>query len=242
MRTVDMVKAELVKIRHTSYWYIHIFTPVVGAILFLFYFTIYKDIDVYQKLNLIFELTAMIFPLLIGVIVGLTIYQEEKAAYFQIILVVPNRWKAILAKLIVLYFSGVASLIALYALFFVGCIIEQINNIPLLLLLQTILGLAFCNLIIYAFHIFISLKFGFGISMLIGVFECLQCILYSNIELQKVWKYIPFAWSIYWIKDIFEGRLLENIMQWSVPVVFTIIILFAIMFWFSRWERRKRYD
>ena len=138
MKTIAMVRAELVKLRHTSYWYIHTIIPILGAALFVLYFTLYKNVDEYQRLSFILELTAMIFPLMIGVIVGLIILQEEKASHFQIMLSVSKRWNVIFAKLLVLYLSGIFSLIMMYILFAVGIKFEQISNVPWLLLLQAV--------------------------------------------------------------------------------------------------------
>lgn len=242
MRIVTSIRAERIKLYHTPYWGIHILTPVLGAILFVFYFLYYKNVDKYQKLNLILELTEMVFPILISAIVGLNISQEEKASQFQNILIVPKRKNAILAKLFILYFSGLISLVILYTLFVIGVNMNQSKAIPVVLLLQTVLGLAFCNFIIYAFHIFLCLKFGLGISLFFGVFECLQCILYSNIELHGLWRYIPFAWSMNWIQDVFYNRLADHILQWLGVLVLTAIILILIIYWFTRWEGRKNHE
>ena len=78
--------------------------PLMGAILFVFYFISYSSVDEYKKLKLITELTAVVFPLLISVIVGLNILQEEKACKFK------HCWLFVtgenpLAKLSVLYLS-----------------------------------------------------------------------------------------------------------------------------------------
>ena len=242
MKTIAMVRAELVKLRHTSYWYIHTIIPILGAALFVLYFTLYKNVDEYQRLSFILELTAMIFPLMIGVIVGLIILQEEKASHFQIMLGVSKRWNVIFAKLLVLYLSGIFSLIMMFILFAVGIKFEQISNVPWLLLLQAVLGLGACNLIIYIVHLLLSLKLGLGASMIWGVFECLQCILYSNIELHGVWWYIPFAWPIHWIQDVFLGKIFEHGGRWIVVMVLTFLFFFVLIYWFSKWEGRKNYE
>ena len=72
--------------------------------------------------------------------------------------------------------------------------------------------MAFCNLIIYILHLFLSFKFGLGLSLFWGVFESLQCILYSNIELKGVARYIPFAWSMNWVQDILSR---QNFQLWK---------------------------
>lgn len=242
MSMIVLIRSELVKLWHTPYWAIHVLVPLIGAILFIFYFVFYSSVDGYEKLKLITELTAMVFPLLISVIVGLNVSQEEKSSHFQTMLAVPNRCKMLLAKLSVLYLSGVISLSALYALFAIGTSISNTEDLPWTVMLQAILGLAFGSFVIYTLHLFLSLKFSLGISLFLGVLECLQCILYSNIELQGIWRYIPFAWSVNWIQDAFSGRLIEHGLEWIVIVVLTDCTLVAVLFWFSHWEGRKNYE
>lgn len=242
MSMIVSIRSELVKLWHTPYWAIHVLVPLIGAILFIFYFVFYSSVNGYEKLKLITELTAMVFPLLISVIVGLSVSQEEKSSHFQTMLTVPNRCKTLLAKLSVLYLSGVISLVALYALFSIGASISITEVFPWTFMLQAVFGLAFGSFVIYTLHLLLSLKFGLGISLFWGVFECLQCILFSNIELQGIWRYIPFAWSVNWIKDVFSGRLVEHGLEWIVIAVLTDCILVAVLFWFSHWEGRKNYE
>ena len=239
MRMIALIRADFLKQRHTSYWGIHTAIPIVGAILFVFYFLLYQKVDEVKKLRLLLELTAMVFPLLISIIVGLNSTLEEKASHFQSLLAVPNRRKMLLAKFISLYISGIFSLALLFMLFAIGVGIAGTGMFPWGLLIQSVLGLAIGSFIIYALHLFLSLKFGLGISLFLGVFECLQCILYSNIELRDLWRYIPFSWSVNWVHDVLYGRLAANTTQWILIVALSVGILLAILCWFSRWEGRK---
>ena len=242
MNMITSVHADLIKLRHTPHWAIHVVVPLLGSLMFIFYFVHYGSVEEYKKIKLVLELTATIFPLLISVIVGLNVSQEEKAAYFQNLLVAPDRAKIFLAKLSVLYLSGVISLFVLYGIFSMGIAIWDNGNLPWTLLLQGVPGLALGSFVLYIFHLFLNVKFGLGISLFWGVFECLQCILYSNIELHGLWRYIPFAWSENWILDVFNGRLAENKLEWGMIAVLTCGILLAVVFWFSSWEGRKNYE
>lgn len=239
MRMIALIRADFLKQRHTSYWGIHIAIPIVGAILFVFYFLLYQNVDELKKLRLLLELTAMVFPLLISIIVGLNITQEERASHFQSLLAVPDRRKILLAKFTALYLSGIFSLALLFTLFSIGAEISRAGIMPWGLLTQSVLGLAIGNFVIYALHLFLSLKFGLGISLFWGVFECLQCILYSNIELHGLWRFIPFSWSVNWVHDVLYGRLATNTVQWILIAALSVGILLTILHWFSCWEGRK---
>ena len=108
--------------------------------------------------------------------------RKKRASHFQNLMMVPERKKILLAKFTALYLSGISSLVLLLLCCDWGGN-EPDRNDPLEVADATVLGLAMNSLVIYALHLFFSLKFGLGLSVFLGVFECLQCILYSNIEL-----------------------------------------------------------
>lgn len=192
---------------------------------------------------MILELTATIFPLLISVVVSLNVLLEEKASHFQILLGVPNRYKAVLTKLAVLYGAGVTALFCLFLVFLLGVHFLRIDDtVQFNMLVKAAAGMAFCNLIIYALHLFLSFRFGLGISLFWGVFESLQCILYSNIELKGIGRYIPFAWSMNWVHDVMNNVLSIHGREWIGIVVLTIGGVLLTLLWFSHWEGRKNYE
>lgn len=236
MRTIALIRADFMKQRHTPYFCIHSVIPVTGAILFVFYFLYYQNVDELKKICFLLELTAMVFPLLISIIVGLNIMQEERASHFQNLMMVPERKKILLAKFTALYLSGISSLVLLFTLFVIGVGMSQTEMIPWRLLMQSVLGLAMNSLVIYALHLFFSLKFGLGLSVFLGVFECLQCILYSNIELHGLWRYIPFSWSVNWVHDVLNGRLVSNTVQWILIAVLSVGFLWVMVFLSKRYE------
>ena len=237
------VHSELVKVKHTPFWTIHLCLPVVGALLFVVYYILYGNTADYKKLKMILELTATVFPLLISVIVSLNIVLEEKASHFQTLLGVPNRYKVMLTKLVVLYGIGITALFCLFLIFLLGVHFVGIaNTIQLSMLVKAAAGMAFYNLIIYALHLFLGFRFGLGISLFWGVFESLQCILYSNIELNSMGRYIPFAWSMNWVHDVMNGRLSAHATEWIWIAVLTIGGVLLTLLWFSHWEGRKNYE
>lgn len=229
--------------KHTPFWTIHFCVPVVGSLLFFAYYLLYDSTADSKKLKMILELIAMVFPLLISVIVGLNVILEEKASHFQRLLAVPNRNKIILAKLVFLYGSGIFALFALLLLFLIGIYLFGMSNtVGLEMLIGAAAGIAFCNLIIYILHLFLSFKFGLGLSLFWGVFESLQCILYSNIELRGIVRYIPFAWSMSWVQDILNQQFFSCRTEKIWIVALTIGGLLLTLLWLSYWEGRKNYE
>lgn len=228
---------------HTSFWAIHFCVPVMGALLFLAYYSQYASTEDSKKLKMILEITTTFFPLLISVIVGLNVALEEKASHFQTLLAVPNRHKNMLAKLTYLYSSGVFALFFLFLLFVIGIhLLGMADTVQLGMLIGAAAGMVFCNLIIYILHLFLSFKFGLGLSLFWGVFESLQCILYSNIELKGVARYIPFAWSMNWVQDILSRQIFNYGTEKIWIAALTTGGLLLTLLWFSHWEGRKNYE
>lgn len=243
MGFIYAVRSEQEKTKHTPFWPIHFCVPVIGALLFLVYYFQYGSTADSKKLKIILEITTTFFPLLISVIVGLNVALEEKASHFQTLLAVPKRHKNMLAKLTYLYGSGVFALFFLFLLFVIGIyLLGMADTVQLGTLIGAAAGIAFCNLIIYILHLFLSFKFGLGLSLFWGVFESLQCILYGNIELKGIARYIPFSWSMNWVQDILNRQIFTHVTEWARIVIFTTGGLLLILFWFSHWEGRKNYE
>lgn len=243
MGFVHAVHSERVKVKHTLFWVIHLCVPVAGAFLFLIYYLLYGSTADVKKLKMILELTATVFPLLISAIVSLNVILEEKASHFQTLLAVPSRTKIMLAKTAFLYGAGLFAMFGLFFSFGIGVHLFGIADaLSFGTLIKAAAGIALCNLIIYMLHLFLSFKFGLGFSLFWGVFESLQCILYSNIELKGIARYIPFAWSMNWIRDSLDHQLFAHRTQWIWISAWTIGALLLILLWFSHWEGRKNYE
>lgn len=237
------MRSELVKLRHTALLPIHIFVPIVGAMLFASYFHLYNYQPDYNKYKLMFEITATFFPILISIITGLNTFMEEHTAHSQPILSVPNRKIVFCGKFFILLSGGVLSLICLVLLFSILVAIQRLSaNTPYVMLSEMILALAFGNFILYIFHLFIGFKFGLGPSLFLGVFESLQVIMYSNIVLTGVWKYIPFAWAIDLSHYVLDGKLSLHKNEIFIMGILTIIAFIAMNFWIAQWEGRKNND
>ena len=243
MGFIYAVRSEQVKTKHTPFWAIHFCIPAIGALLFLAYYSQYGSTADSKKLRMILEITTTFFPLLISVIVGLNVALEEKASHFQTLLAVPNRHKNMLAKLTYLYGSGVFALFFLFLLFVVGIhLLGMADTVPLGMLIGAAAGMSFCHLIGYILHLFLSFKFGLGLSLFWGVFESLQCILYSNIELKGIARYIPFSWSMNWVQDILSRQIFNYGTEKIRIVALTTGGLLLTLLWFSHWEGRKNYE
>lgn len=239
MNLERMIGSECYKLRHTIWGWIHLWMPLMGALVFLSYFMLYEGEEPYRKWNLVLEITAMFFPILISVVVGIAVSVEEKNCNLQTMLALPGRKKVLLAKLIVLYGAGMGAVTVLFLILGMGIFVKGITTIALKSIFAAVAGLVFWNLFIYIFHLFLQLKFGLGVSLVWGVFECLQCILYSNVELNGNWRLLPFSWSVSWVHDVLRGEVAMYLWEWGICVGITAVALLGMLQWFARWEGRK---
>ncbi len=243
MNLMSSMRSELYKIRKCSFLLIHMVVPILATIVFLFYFMMYNDVSEINRFTLICDVTALIYPMLISIVIGINIGMEEKAGCFQNLFTVLSRRKALLGKFVVLYGFGILALFLLFGTFyFVLIITNRVEILAFSLILQTIVGLAFGNLIIYILHLYLNMRFGIGASLFWGVFESLQIIMYSNIELQGAFRYIPFSWGVNITHDILQGDVMTNIVQWIVIAMITILAIGLVIVWFQNWEGRKFSD
>ena len=243
MGVIDAIRSEREKVKHTSFGMLHLCLPILGESIFIIYYFFYCNMEDEKKLKMILELTATVFPLLISGIVSLNITLEERAAHFQTLLAEPSRCNIIIAKLMYIYCMGIFALFILFLLFILGLhLLEIADTLQVAILIKAVLGIACCNFIIYILHLFLSFKFGLGVSLFWGVFESLQCILYSNVELKGMARYIPFSWSINWIQDILQYQFSVHITEWIWIAMLTLGSVVLILLWFSHWEGRKNYE
>lgn len=97
-----------------------------------------------------------------------------------------------------------------------------------------------CHFIRVAF--IFEFEIWYGNFCFLGVFESLQVIIYSNVELKGIFVYIPFAWQMNWMKDILNGSARDHLVQWLICTCITAVAIILLCFWFSYWEGRKNYE
>lgn len=234
-----MVCSECLKLKNTAFCRIHIGMPLLAALVFLAYYFLYGTKGPYTKWNLMLEILSIFLPVLIGVVVGIGISVEEKNGNLQTLLALPGRKRILLAKLAVLYGAGMVALLGLFLILVMGISLKGSVTIALKRIVVVFAGLFLCNLFPYIMHLFLQLKFGLGVSLVWGVFECLQGILYSNVELSGAWRLIPFSWSVCWVYDSLQGQLVAHLREWGISTGITVMALWGILQWFVRWEGRK---
>ncbi|MBU3092182.1 lantibiotic immunity ABC transporter MutG family permease subunit [Clostridium sp. CF011] len=240
------IKSDFYKLRHTSIPWIHLLIPLAGAIMFLAYYRL-SSFDAVKKISGYLETLAIAFPLLIGIISGIVIEQEEQAGNFQTLLCsTKSKCTTYLSKLIVLLLLGSFSIILAVGTFALG-----FQTMPNIFYLKAAGALVIGNMFLYILHVFISLQFGKGASTGLGVFESLVSALMLTGLGDRVWHFIPCAWSVRfcdnlvveWAKYSTSAFAVVDTKQGVFIMLFTVCIAsVASLFWFKRWEGRKSYE
>lgn len=240
------VKSDFYKLRHTSILWIHLFIPLAGAFIFLLYYHMTGKNSI-TDIGTYLEVLAIALPLLIGLISGMVIEQEEQTGNFQVLLAT-SKFKntTYLSKLIILLLLGSFSIILAVGTFALGF---HVVTYPVYL--KAVAALVIGNIFLYILHVFISLQFGKGASTGLGVSESLISALMITGLGNNIWHFIPCAWAVR-----FCDYLVFKLVYPSASAVVAIdseqglfIMLFAIciafvasLFWFRKWEGRKSYE
>lgn len=195
------IKSEVVKLRHTPIFLLHIIVPLLGGLLFAMYFHLYSgQQSITQRLNLILQATSAFFPLAISIAVSLGINLEEEGHFQALFVGMESKSKLIIAKLILFLGMGAVAIVILFLpiLFSVAVMDQELSISVLNTVLYSYVYLILGNIVTYIIHFWLSLKSGLGASVITGVLESLIVILFSNLPLKLVisWEYIPWAWAV----------------------------------------------
>ena len=243
------VQSECIKLRHTAISWLHLIIPLVGAAVFSLYFLIYSQVTNDQKMALVLELTASIFPIIISVICGMMVNLEEKAGNFQVMLSNKNgRIIPYFSKLITAVMLGGIATTLLVSFTLLGLTLISTDPVPYGKIVFATLGMYLGSIPLYVIYMFISIKWGLGSSVFVGVIGCLVSIMFSNVNV-GTWVIIPFAWGVKILQNFihitpislssFSDKFIGEL---GIIVIITLLLLLLSFLWFHKWEGRKTFE
>lgn len=248
MNLLRLVKSDFLKMRRTSFYSLHIIMPLIGIIVFLYYFS-YSTMTPLRKFEGYLESLSIVFPTLIGVLTANIVKVELNAGKYKEVLGNKNgRFKPLLSKVIILLICGFTSLtIAVIGLYLGLKYILNQYTISINLYVICIFILFSCEIFLYILHLFISFQFGSMVSISIGVFESILSALMLTGQGDRVWQFIPSAWGVrlpgyyiyYFIGDNNNLQLqlfYESVLAIKVVLLFTCALLVILSIWFNFFE------
>lgn len=240
------IRSDFYKLKHTPILWLHLIIPFIGAFLFLSYYS-FSRWDTANKISGYLEVLAMIFPTLIGLMSGMIIEQEEQAGNFQMFFS-STKYKFItyISKLITLLILGIFSVIIAVGVFAIG-----FQKFSPIFYIQIAGYLFIGNIFLYILHMLVSLQFGKGASIGLGIAGSLISALMITGLGDRCWKFIPWAFSVrlcdYFLLSQTNAKY-YNIATIEINKGLFIIVLGSIfimaisIFWFQYWEGRKSFD
>ena len=245
---IKYLESDFLKMKRQPLLLMHIIVPIVGIMLFLAYYS-YSPWSPVSKAEGFLEVLAVAFPTMIGIVCSMAVEQEAAAGNFQQMLTSPVKLLplfSMLTSLLILGFGAVLLAAGGFGAGFIAILHKVPFNLGFYLRAGCILFAS--SIFLYVFHIIVSLRFGKGASIGVGIMESLVSALFLTGLGNGRWQFVPCAWG---------GRLVSGFAQYAedagsfsnavsdlhTGVVFCIagtiaIILFACV-WFSYWEGRK---
>ena len=260
MQIVRLLSADCKKTKHTPLLWMHLAIPLIGAAAMVCYDFFSKSAYSVSNVGGYLQLLAIAFPLLIGVICSLCIEQESQAGKFQVLFTSSRpKYLAFISKFIFLLLLGFgAALLAVFC--YAGGISAVLhkNLFPWSFYLTATLILTGSFLFCYIFHLFLSLRFGKGASMGVGIAELLLAAIFITDLGDKIWVAFPSTWGIRFVttwtnfasKSALQADKYMMVSQTSaelhtgilVCIVATILSILFASVWFSHWEGQKSED
>ncbi len=247
MDMLRLLRVECLKTKRTPFLLTHILVPLAISGLFLAYYS-YSPWDFQGKVTAYFQGVACGLPIIIGLVCAMASEQEANAGRFQGMLATTNiKIKAYMSKLILLLLFSFGAIFLSIAIFSFG-FRELLHEVDLS---YSFYSMAACilfgsHVIFYMLHLFVSLQFGKGASIGLGIVEALLVALLLTGLGDRIWPFLPYGWSGHfvslWILTSMgtDLTLLETSIQTGIMACLGgILLTFALScLWFWRWEGR----
>lgn len=253
MTRIDrIIHADFMKLKRTPLLLMHLLLPLIGMCTYSAYAAI-SILNVSSKISGYFQVLGMAFPTVIGVICAMVAEQELMAGNgFHLFVSSAPKAANCASKLIVLAILGLCStFLATFGFYGIMNIVLKQNIFPLSFYFIMAIILFACNMALYLFHFWLSLRFGKGASIGIGIVESLIAALMVTGLGTSIWYFIPCAWSTrmttIWTflsvdKHMPSYDQTALILGTTTSTVITLLMLGLFFFWFARWEGRRSYD
>ena len=102
---VRYLSADAIKIKRSPALWMHFLIPVIGIFLFLIIYAFLRD-KVGDAITSFLGCMMAAFPVLIGIVTGLSAEQEAEAGHSQELLFHPSRLQALFSKIVLFFLLG----------------------------------------------------------------------------------------------------------------------------------------
>lgn len=256
MTFVKILSAEWLKTKRTPMRWIAFLVPIIFSIFFLGYFSLKKITPTIQIFifGIFFECwTTIIIPIVVGLISGFIIYEEELAGSFNGFLVSKSSHSSLyLGKLIMLIMLTSVSIIIATLVLVVGLVFFMNIKVSWMIFIRAAVLTEVGTIPLLALNLWLSLAFGMGVSIGFGGAGIVISALVAIIG-DKVWQFVIWAWpERLSVMQMFylPGESIKNhsyifneTIKGIILVTLSFIVILVLgLIWFNNWEGRKSYD
>jgi len=245
MKFKNLLITDIMKLTSTPVFWMHLLAPILAVIVFLSYFSV-SPWDAVMKQKTYMTAMCMAFPILIAVMTSMVAEDEYAAGNYQNLLGTYDRkWSALMSKYLVLVtLGGLSTAIAVMG-FYLG-FSHMTPSLPLLTYVALTGILMGCSLFLYAWHLFLSLRFSKSVSIGIGIFETIITALFRTGMGDGRWPFFPCSWSIrftwFTVMQQSQEQIIPDLLMVLGVVLcvgITMLSILMLMVWFENWEGHK---
>lgn len=188
-------RAELVKMRHTFLYPLHILAAVCGSGIFLLYYRRAISSE-WTQLSALGEVIGIALPLAVSLVCAGSVRLEEEN-HFQVFLAgTVCKHHAFRAKCLTLWLLGACAIAGAVLLFEAGsCVWLGRKIVPVQNILALVLVLCLGSVPLYLEHLFLSLRFSGAVSMGTGTVQFILSALFLTGLGNGRWQFFPCTWS-----------------------------------------------
>ena len=178
-----MLRAEFVKMKRTTLFWMHILVPIVGTGIVLWYYKRLGALDMNVKsIGEFLEILSLAFPTLSGIVCTLGTEMEVDAGNMQVLLGgVAGKCRAGGVKLVALLLLGAMGTLLALGSYLVGIYLysgESFSGELLLFTVESVFILLGTQIATYVIHFFVSLKWHKGVVIGAGIVESMLSALF----------------------------------------------------------------
>lgn len=246
----NSLKSDLYKLCNSPLLLIHLIVPVVGIILFVWYYS-FSALNEFNKLSAYIQILSVSFPVLIGIITSILAESEQKAGNFQMLLSTATpKYIPHITKLIWLILFGFCSSLVALVGFGIGFSLLGYTTFKLLFYIKTAVLLTISVIPLYLLHYMISFIVGKGYSLGLGIIGSLLSALFLTGLGDGIWTVLPWGITARFSETLFVSDLMNidffqfnGIIQSMIFIsIFNFLFLIALILLSNKWEGRESED
>lgn len=208
---VRLVHLEFYKMKHTGFFWLHLFVPVFGILLFLCYYGVSPH-RWEGELSGYIEVLTTAFPLIISIVCAQNVSHEEGNHFLVFLGMAVKRRNMFTAKWFVCVFMGLLGTALAVGGFMAGySLLLKRVRFDAVLCLNMILLVWAGSMGMYFYHVFLNLWKPKSISLCIGAVESVVSALMLTGLGDGIWQFLPCAfgghWTGYYFRYYLDGRL-----------------------------------